>query len=148
MATDEEKGSVRVHYITGFGELASLIASDSDHTTAVYKRFDKLAARDLLYYECELLELEVLQDQYDREDAFDARRPDQPDDLRRRIRTNARDWVSLKHRAAKEAEANDQHNDERWKKRMDLAMEIRSTLKEYRSFLSLPSTPHSSPTAY
>src|SRR5438045_7092742 len=79
MATDEEKGSVSIRYITGFGELASLIASDLDHTTAVFKRFDKLAARDLLYYECELLELEILQDQYDREDAFDARRPDQPD---------------------------------------------------------------------
>jgi hypothetical protein len=26
MAIDEEKGSVNVHYITGFGELASLIA--------------------------------------------------------------------------------------------------------------------------
>jgi hypothetical protein len=142
MATDEEKGSVSVHYITGFGELASLIASDSDHTTAVYKRFDKLAARDLLYYECELLELEILQDQYDREDAFDAKKPDQPDDLRRRIRINARDWVSFKHRAAKEAEANDQNNG-RWKQRMDLAMEIRSTLKEYRSFL-----PHSSSMAY
>lgn len=132
METDEEKGSIGVHYITGFGELASLIASDADHTTAVYKRFDKLAARDLLYYESELLELEALQDQYDREDALDARKTDNADDLQRLIRTNARDWVSFKHRAAKEAEANDRDN-QRWKKRMDLAMEIRSTLKDYRS---------------
>ena len=133
MTTDEEKGSLGLHYITGFGQLASLIASDTDHTTAVYKRFDKLAARDLLYYECELLELEALQDQYDREDALDARKTENADDLRRRIRTNARDWVSFKHRAKEEGTNN--KNDERWKKRMDLAMEIRSTLKEYRSSL-------------
>jgi hypothetical protein len=41
---------------------------------------------------------------------------------------------AIKHRAAKEAEANDE-SDERWKERMDLAMEIRSTLKEYSSSL-------------
>ncbi|CAH0025574.1 unnamed protein product [Clonostachys rhizophaga] len=139
MATDEEQANISVHYVTGFGELASLIASDEDQTTAVYKRFDKLAARDLLYYECELLELEALQDQYDREDSLDARKPDNADNLQRRIRTNARDWVSFKHRAMKEAEANDK-SDERWKKRMDLAMEVRSTLKEYREALLLNST--------
>ncbi|KAH8588323.1 hypothetical protein B0O99DRAFT_693606 [Bisporella sp. PMI_857] len=139
MVTDEEKGSIGVHYIKGISELASLIASDTDHTTAVYKRFDKLATRDLLYYECELLELEALQNQYDREDALDARRPDNADDLQQRIRTNARDWASFKHQAAKETKANDK-NDERWKKRMDLAMEIRSTLKEYREALVLNST--------
>ncbi|CAG9982110.1 unnamed protein product [Clonostachys byssicola] len=126
MATDEEQANINVHYITGFGELASLIASDEDQTTAVYKRFDKLAARDLLYYECELLELEALQNQYDREDALDARKPDNADNLQWRIRTNARDWVSFKHRAAQEAEANDK-SDERWKKRMDLAMEVRGS---------------------
>lgn len=139
MATDEENGSVNVHYITGFGELASLIASDADHTTAVYKRFDKLVARDLLYYECELLELEALQDQYDCEDVLDAKKQNNADDLRRQIRTNARDWVSFKHDAAKAPEANGK-NDERWKRRMDLAMEIRSTLKEYREALVLNST--------
>jgi hypothetical protein len=136
MATDEEKGNVSIHYITGFGELASLTASDADHTTEVYKRFDRLAARDLLYYECELLELEALQDRYDCEDALDARRPDDAHDLRQRIRTNARDWMAFKHQATKEIEAGNK-SDERWKKRMDLAMQIRSTLKEYRSSLPL-----------
>jgi hypothetical protein len=105
MAPDEEKGSMSIRYITGFGELASLTASDVDHTTEVYKRFDRLAVRDLLYYECELLELEALQDRYDCEDALDARRPENADDLRRRIRTNARDWSSFKHKATKETEA-------------------------------------------
>jgi hypothetical protein len=128
MATDEEKGSVSIHYIRGFGELASFTASDADHTTEVYKRLDRLAARDLLYYECELLELEALQDRYDCEDSLDAKRPDDADDLRRRIRTNARDWLSFKHQAAREADPGDK-SDERWKKRMDLAMQIRSTLK-------------------
>lgn len=139
MAPDEEKGTVGVHYITGFGALASLIASDADHTTAVYKRFDKLAARDLLHYECELLELEARQDQYDREDALDAEKQDSADDLQMRIRINARDWASFKHAAATDAAASGDKA-ARWKKRMDLAMEIRSTLKEYSSS-PLPSSP-------
>ncbi|OAQ60267.1 hypothetical protein VFPPC_16788 [Pochonia chlamydosporia 170] len=131
-------GNISIHYITGFGEIASFIASDADHTTAVYKRFDKLAARDLLYYECELLELEAPQDQYDREDAIDARRLDNAD-LQRLIRTNARDWLSFKQRAMKEEESNDKDN-QRWKKRMKLAMDIRATLKAYREALLLNST--------
>ena len=69
MATDEEKTTGSQHYLTGFGSLVHFIASDRDHSASSYKTFDSLAARDLLYHEAELLELEALQEQYDREDA-------------------------------------------------------------------------------
>jgi hypothetical protein len=141
MVTDKEKGSVSVHDITGFAELASLTASDADHTTEVYKRFDKPVARDLLYYKCELLKLEALQDQYDCEDALNARRPDNANNLPRRIGTNTRDWVFFKHQAAREAEAKDKNN-KRWKKRINLTMEIWLILKKYRLFFFLAHPAH------
>jgi hypothetical protein len=124
-----------VNMLTGFGSLAHLIASDVDHSTEVYKRFGTLAARDLLYYEAELAELEALQEQYDVEDAVDGGKLDDiTSDLSYHVRRNARNWQSFKESAGNGS------NDERWKKRMDLAMRIRRTLKEYRESPKLPSS--------
>lgn len=60
--TDEKasQGSSR-SYVHGFGSLASFIASDEDHSTSIYKRFDDLASRNLLYFQSELAELAALQ---------------------------------------------------------------------------------------
>ena len=128
MATDEEKANGSHYSISGFGSFADLIASDADCSTAVYKRFDRLNARDLLYYEAELLEIQAHQDQYDHEDAFDTDKPDNVgSDLWHQIQKNARDWSSFR-QSANEAKS----NDDRWKKRMQLAMHIRRTLKQYR----------------
>ena len=123
MSTDEEKAKIKVHYISGFGSLSALIANGIDHGTAVYKRFDKLAARDLLYYESQILELEALQEQYDREDAQDVK---QDDELASQIRNSSRQWKSFE-------AAGDGQDDGRWSNRMKLAMEIRSILKSYRT---------------
>ncbi len=116
-------------YVPGFGHLSSLMASDVDQTLMVYKRFDKLANRDLLYYQSELCELQALQEQYDREDAEDADNvtAGKGDD----IRENARDWAAFR-TSAKKTNAN-AHN-ARWKLRMQHAMRIRKTLKEYRRY--------------
>src|ERR1700744_555279 len=127
MAVDEEKTSGTEHYLSGFGSFAHFLASDHDHSTAVYKSFNKLAARDLLYYQAELLELEALQDQYDREDANEAHKADCLSPQWLQIRQNARDWAAFK-QSAQESTSQGL----RWKKRMDLALKIRGTLKEYR----------------
>lgn len=129
MVSDEERASAKVHYVPGFGSLADFIASDIDHSTAVYRRFDKLAERDLLYYQSELLELAALQDDYDREDALDIKRTgnDGSSDSWYQIRENAQNWTSFKRNAE-----NATSGDGRWRKRMDLAIKIRKTLEDYR----------------
>ncbi|KAF2622485.1 hypothetical protein BU25DRAFT_443147 [Macroventuria anomochaeta] len=48
--------------LDGFPSLAQFIASDPDHTSLVFRRLDRLAARNLLYIQSELVELETLRD--------------------------------------------------------------------------------------
>lgn len=123
MSIDPEKTSDAVLYLTGFGSFSNVIASDDDHTSAIYKRFDKLCARDLLYYQSELAELQRRQDLYDKEDAIDVIALTSDD--WEHIRRNAQDWTTLKESAEIDPP------DGRWRKRMDLAMEIRKVMKEY-----------------
>lgn len=132
MAADEEKDAGTDHYVPGFGSFANFVASDDDHSTSVYKTFDRLAARDLLYYQAELLELEALLDQYDREDAADAdpRHPNSASAQAQQILENSRDWLSFRQSAEEPTT-----NGLRWKKRLDLILKIRATLKEYREAL-------------
>lgn len=52
----------------GFPLVADKIASDADKTTTIYRRFDRLSARNLLLLQGELAELETLQNRYDAED--------------------------------------------------------------------------------
>ena len=130
MAVDEEKSTRPYQNLSGFGSFSHFISSDSDHSTAVYRTFDRLSVRDLLHYEAELLELQALQDGYDREDAADACKADSASSEWLQIRRNVRDWGSFK-RDAQEPSA----TGARWRDRMDLAMQIRTTLKEYREAL-------------
>jgi hypothetical protein len=130
MRMDEEKNTGTPQCLSGFGSLAHFIASDGDHSTAVRKTFDRLSARDLLYYEAELLELEALQEQYDREDAADANKANSYSPEWLQLRQNARDWAALKQSAAESST-----DGLRWRKRIELAMQIRATLKEYREAL-------------
>lgn len=52
----------------GFPSLATFVASDRDGTSSIYKRFDRLAARNLLHLQSELAELQRKQDRFDEED--------------------------------------------------------------------------------
>lgn len=54
----EVDGSV-VRPIDGFPSLARFIASDHDRTSLVFKRFDELAALNLLYLQSELADLQA-----------------------------------------------------------------------------------------
>jgi len=99
----------RSRYIDGFPALAAFIASDRDGTSAIFKRFNRLAARNLLYLQCELAELQDKLDTFDYEDG-NAR-----DTLQ-----SLRNWEEYKARAQPE--------------RMDLLRNIRATMKEYRKY--------------
>jgi len=47
--------------LDGYPSLAKDIASDPDRTSLVFRRFDQLAVRNLLYLQSELVELEAMQ---------------------------------------------------------------------------------------
>jgi hypothetical protein len=53
------------NYVAGFDSVADFFANDGDCSSAVYKRFGKLATRGLFYYQSELASLQSMQDQYD-----------------------------------------------------------------------------------
>jgi hypothetical protein len=114
------------HRLIGFPTLADLIASDPDRTTAIFKRFDRLSARNLLYLQSELAELQAEQDEFDREDFLER---DEDCSNRNPLMTNlcARDWGEFKSYA---------EIDEKQRKRMGLVLRIRETLKEYRKSLT------------
>jgi hypothetical protein len=95
--------------ITGYPSLAAFVASDRDRSTAIYKRFDRLAARNLLYLQSELAELQWKQDGFDKED-----RNGDMNSLQA-----ARNWSHFKKRADADPS------------RLELVKEIRATLKEY-----------------
>jgi hypothetical protein len=125
MSVDIEKTVEVLETIDGYADLAKLIASDADGDTAIFRRFETLAARNLLYQQSELLELEALQRRYDEEDKADARRTSEW----REIRAISRDWTGLVRRAEDTTCA----IHDRAKKRRELAQEIRIRLKEYRA---------------
>lgn len=65
---DIELANRKKEYINGFPSVAAKIACDTDKTTTIYRRFDRLSARNLLFLQAQVAELEGLQDRYDAED--------------------------------------------------------------------------------
>jgi hypothetical protein len=108
--------------INGFPRVAAKIAHDRDKTTTIYRRFDRLSARNLLFLQAELAELEALQDSYD---SADLNTTDQA------IIDGHSDWAEFE-RYAKETDNNGHPVRPEEKKKMDLALKIRTRLKEYR----------------
>jgi hypothetical protein len=108
--------------INGFPRVASKIASDPDKTTTIYRRFDRLSARNLLFLEAELAELEALQDQ---QDAADLNSADSTT-----ISCHS-DWSKFESCAnKKDGDGNLLHQSQAEK--MELALKIKEKLKEYR----------------
>ncbi|KAK3386253.1 hypothetical protein B0T20DRAFT_427706 [Sordaria brevicollis] len=105
-------------YVDGYPSLAAFIASHKDGTAAIYKRFDRLAARNLLLLQSELADLEFQLDQFD----FEDRRTGE-------TMQSLRNWEEFKERAATTDPS-----------RMDLVKKIRETLKEYREALFFESS--------
>lgn len=147
-----EKERLEYKYISGFGSLASFMATDTGHLHPpfVYRRFDKLTTRDLAYYQSQLAQLQAEQDELDihdrlRVDSTDVDREEQ----RNRIRGCAQDWDTFERTfprlqfastAQRPTYGKPRHIDELCKERMELAMKIRSTLKDYREALIQGST--------
>lgn len=99
-------------YIDGYPSLAAFIASDKDGTTAIYKRFNRLAARNLLLLQSELADLQVQLDKFDLEDQGTME-----------TLQSLRNWEDFKERSATDPS------------RMELVKKIRETLKEYSEMI-------------
>jgi hypothetical protein len=110
------------HHLTGYPSLAAFIASDRDRSTLIYKRFDELAARNLLYLQSELAELHSKQRAFDQEDLT----ADLP------TKQCARNFADFR----RSASANGLKQKERW----EVVKQVRETLKEYREALLFEST--------
>jgi hypothetical protein len=123
---DIELSSRELRPIGGFPSVADKIASDVDKTTTIYRRFDKLSARNILLLQAELAELERLQDRYDAEDRK------QMDYV---VIDGRSDWREFVKNAA-ETDRYGKILHPREKEKMDLAIRIRGKLKEYRKKLS------------
>ena len=108
-----EDGTTPIHYVRGYSSLAIFIASDCDKRTWIYRRFDRLSARNLLYIQSELVELEAQQEKLDAED------------LRGILedKRSARDWQILKQKASAA-------NNVREKETLNVVRQIREKIKE------------------
>ena len=116
MSTSDNK--IQIRHVKGYPSLANFIASDHDKSTAIFRRFDRLSARNLLYLQSELVQLEARQARYDAEDLERATEE----------KTSARDWDVFQAKA-------EEHGNVKEKERMALVLEIRAKIKEYSGLL-------------
>jgi len=114
MYSDLEKDAVELKYVHGYPSLADFIASDPEHSTTIYRRFDFLSARNLLFLQSELVELEADLRRFDQEDLRNTQTEDSD---------SARDFKTF-HEKAKDAQSGEA-------KRLKLQLLIREKLKEY-----------------
>ena len=109
---DFESGALR----DGYPALATWIAQDPDNESLVFRKFDRLSARNLLHLQSQIIELEARLEKYDRETT-------QSRDLD--LRLSARRWETLVTNAKDKGKAEE-------KKRLELYEEIQVKLKQYR----------------
>lgn len=102
-------------YAFGVPRYAAYIASDVDKSTTIYRRFDRLAARNLLCLEAEMSYIETSLDSID--NRLQAERSTHADDL-------LADWDSL----LRECNHPDGHLARQIR---DLTMELREKIREY-----------------
>lgn len=126
--SDYESTQPWTRYARGYPRFAAFIAHDPDKSTAIYRRFKRLSARNLLYLESELSELETEQDELDDE----AKRNEDIGEM-------LQNWDLMYLRATeKDSEAEEQIQAAA-QRRLDLAMRIRDLLKTYYEALKLES---------
>jgi len=108
------------HRKEGFADVARWIAVDPDNETFIYRKFDELAARNLLYLQSELLSFQKQLNELDKSDA-------NSDDMD--LKDASRTWETLTQQC-------DSGNEEA-RVRMDWIVRIRGKLKEYHEALLL-----------
>ncbi|KAH0562956.1 hypothetical protein GP486_002479 [Trichoglossum hirsutum] len=113
-ANDIEKGGLKgSEYLAGYPDFAAFIASGKE--LAIYRAFDRLSARNILYLQSELLYLQDKLEEFDRHD-LEAKSFEE--------KMAARCWQIM-------AEPSNDHDRER----LELIRKIRPVLKEYSRVL-------------
>ena len=102
-------------YRDGYPAVAEWIVRDQDHESYVFRRFDRLSARNLLHLQSQLIELERRLDGLDRETA-------QSGDLE--LKQSVRRWETF--------EANAAQGRQQEVERTELNHKIEKTLRKYR----------------
>ncbi|KAL5351455.1 hypothetical protein ACLOAV_003314 [Pseudogymnoascus australis] len=116
--------------LNGFPRVAQKLASDPDKTTTIFRRFDRLSARNLIYLEAELAELEARQDRWDEEDKKSTSE---------QVRNCHTDWKTFEQLATGRHPNGDPVNPGQAEK-LELALKIRSKIKEYHEALAVQQT--------
>lgn len=119
-ASDSEPATGRVEYANGFPTLAAFIASDTD--LVIFRRFDCLGARNLLYLQAELVTLEANLAALDEADLASERNKDMD------VMLASKSWEALAWKAKEKSNGSEA-------KRMELIMKIRPLMAEYRMLL-------------
>lgn len=131
-------------YPAGYPRFAAFIAHDEESSTTIYRRFQRLSARNLLYFESELAELEAEQDRLDQESNI---HPDLQHALSSWKHLNELSDGLLTSNIAAESEAINVETDPTLvedqskglraaaSQRLNLALKIRDSLKSYRKFI-------------
>lgn len=109
----------------GFPALAQRIALSPDYESFIFRKFDRLSARNLLHLEGKLAYLEYKLDQADDKAAL----PSADNESRRSIRA----WEALEENAADPSRPEHVH--------MKLAEQVQETLKEYRKLCFISTKP-------
>ena len=99
----------------GFAKVADAQVQDPDHSWAIFRRFDRVATRNLLYLQAKLSSLEIQQEACDKGDLHSK------ETQRSKAATSWEDFSNF----AK----SDGYDEE--KERMQIALKIQETLKEY-----------------
>ena len=111
---DIELASQKKEYPNGFASVAAFIARDPDNTTTIFRRFDRIAARNLLHLQSKLQKLEAELDKLDAEVLHTA------EENSKRAATSWEDFETL---------AKTEENERR---RMETAEEMEKAVKAYR----------------
>ncbi|KAF2735880.1 hypothetical protein EJ04DRAFT_434191 [Polyplosphaeria fusca] len=129
VADVERPASPRKQYLEGFPSLSALLSSDPD--LQVYRRFNRLASRNLLYLQAEILDLESRLKEFDAEDLDIANAEDDSSDWME-TKLNARCWEVFRERA--------EQGHEKSRERMKVIRELRERMGEYQDALIRQST--------
>ena len=143
-------------YPMGYPRFAAFVANDEDRSTTIYRRFERLSARNLLYLETELAELEAAQDRLDATSQLD---PDLESSMQsleeltmlakggsgaaRKGTTTTTTWTNPEERFLQASAHANVYNDRAWylaqaaQARLDNSAKIRVILREYYEFLRL-----------
>ena len=113
---DTETGRPPEAWRDGYPAVAAWMIRDPDNESFIYRKFDKLSARNLLNLQSEMIDLEAKLEKFDDECR------NSNDQV---LKQSNRKWETFVKNAAEREEE---------MKRMELTKEIRGKLREYREF--------------